>query len=717
MTALSPLLSNVWYRVATLKPKLRPHARLSRHRYRGQVWYVLQDPASGRTHRFTPAARLVIALMDGKHTVAELWELANRRLGEDAPTQDELIKLLGQLHATDLLQSDVTPNVAELFARSEREERARYRRSFGNPMAIRIPLWDPDDFLNRIQRLIRPIWGMWGALAWLAVVLPALVLLLVHWPELSNDFSDHLLSIDNLFVLYLVYPVLKALHELGHATATKAGGGEVHDIGIIFLVLLPVPYVEASAATTFRSKYQRAVVGAAGVTVELFVAALALYVWLLVEPGLIRAVLFNVMVIAGVSTVIFNGNPLLRYDAYYVLADLTEIPNLATRSLRYWGYLLERYLLGVRDAVPPEASPGEKAWFVFYGFASSLYRVLVTVVIALFIAQRFFIVGVLLALWAIAAMAVVPVLKGVLHLAGSPRLRRHRFRAVATTLGVAFALALFVLVIPIPNHTQAEGVVWLTEQALVRAGANGFLKEFLVEPGTRVSKGDALIRCEDPTLQAQFKVSRERIVELEATLTIEATSDRAKAQIAREKLEQEKANLALLRERISELTLRAKTDGVFIAPQHVDMLERYYRRGDLVSYVIGDETPLVRVIVPQDAVSRVREATHRVRVRLTDHPGTTLDANVVREVPAGEETLPSRALATEGGGEIVTDPRETNGPKALQRMFQFDVALSGAGQLDQFGQRAFVRFDHTPEPLSAQLYRRVRLLFLARFGV
>src|SRR5216684_1875342 len=109
----APLLSSVWYRVAALKPKLRSHARLYRHRYRGQVWYVLQDPASGRTHRFTPSARLVIALMDGRHTVAELWEIANKRLGEDAPTQDEMIQLLGQLHATDLLQSDVTPNVAE----------------------------------------------------------------------------------------------------------------------------------------------------------------------------------------------------------------------------------------------------------------------------------------------------------------------------------------------------------------------------------------------------------------------------------------------------------------------------------------------------------------------------------------------------------------------------------------------------------------------------
>src|SRR4051812_10809960 len=397
----APMLSNWWYRVAARKPKLRSHARLYRHRYRGEVWYLLQDPGSTRVHRFSPAARLIIALMDGKRSIAELWEIANKHLGEDAPTQDEVIQLLGQLHSADLLESDVTPDVAELFARGEREERARFFRTYANPMALRIPLWDPDAVLNSCRGLIGLIWSRWGGLLWLAGGIPTLFLVPSHWPELSHNLSDRVLAVDNLFSLYLVFPAVKALHELGHASATKAGGGEVHDMGIVLLVLLPVPYVEASAATVFKSKYQRALVGAAGVIVELFVAAIAFYVWLLIEPGIVRAMLFNVMLIASVSTLLFNGNPLLRYDAYYILADLIEIPNLAARSTRYWGYLIERYILGVREAEAPEASRAEKAWFLIYGFASTLYRIFVTILIALFIAGQFFFIGVLLAIWAV----------------------------------------------------------------------------------------------------------------------------------------------------------------------------------------------------------------------------------------------------------------------------------------------------------------------------
>jgi putative peptide zinc metalloprotease protein len=716
MTA-TPLLSNSWYRVAGRKPRLRSHARLHRHRYRGQVWYLLQDPASSRVHRFTPAARLIIALMDGRRTVQRLWEIANRQLGENAPTQDEMIQLLGQLHAADLLQSDVTPDVAELFTRGEREDRARYRRSFANPMALRIPLWDPGAFLNRFDRGLRLVWSRWGAMVWLAVVLPALFLIPPHWPELTNNFTDRVLGFDNLVVLYLVFPILKALHELGHATATKAGGGEVHDLGIILLVLLPVPYVEASAATTFGSKYQRALVGAAGVMVELLVAALAFYAWLLAEPGLVRAVLFNVMLIASVSTLMFNGNPLLRYDAYYILADLIEIPNLSARSARYWAYLLERYVLGVRDAEAPDASRGEKAWLVFYGLAATLYRILVTVVIALFIAGRFFVIGVLLAIWAVVAMAVLPIIKALRFITASPRLRRHRARATAVTAGAAGVLAAFLLGVPMPYHSHAEGVLWLPEEAILRAGANSFLGKFLVEPGTGVAEGEALIECDDPALTTQLRYSEAKVAELEAEYDAEFVKDQAKAQIAHDKLDSARASLARVRERAAELVVRARSDGIFVVPQSVDMDERYYHKGDLLGYVIGKAQPIARVIVPQDAVDKVRRTTDRVLVRLAERPQAVLEGRIVREVPAGDEMLPSAALAAQGGGEIATDPREMKNPKALQRVFQFDVELGGAERLDHFGQRVFVRFEHRMEPLAVQWCRSIRLLFLTSFNV
>src|SRR5262249_18213942 len=166
-----------------------------------------------------------------------------------------------------------------------------------------------------------------------------------------------------------------------------------------------------------------------------------------------RAVLFNVMLIASVSTLLFNGNPLLRYDAYYILADLIEMPNLAARSLRYWGYLIERYLLRVHEAEPPDASRSEKLWLALYGFASTLYRMLVTILIAWFIAGQFFFIGVLLAIWAVAAMAIVPVIKTIRHLTENPRLHRYRARAVTVASAMIIAVGAFLLGVPMPYHS------------------------------------------------------------------------------------------------------------------------------------------------------------------------------------------------------------------------------------------------------------------------
>src|SRR5262245_59749323 len=385
-------LSQSWHRVTELRPRLRGHVQVLRHRYRGQAWYVVQDNISGRHHRFTPAVYLFVGQMDGRRTVGELWSKVVTQLGDDAPTQDEIIHLLSQLHAADILQCDIPPDASELFERRGSHSRAILRQRFANPMAIKFPLWDPNRFLDRTVDLFRPLLGCAGALVWLAVVLAAFVVAAVNWPQLSENVTDRILASENLFLLALVFPILKILHELGHGYATKLMGGEVHELGIMMLVLAPVPYVDASDAATFRSKWHRALVGAAGMLVEVFIAALAVLVWAIIEPGTIRSIAYDVMLIAGVSTIVFNANPLLRFDGYYILCDLIEIPNLGFRSNRYWGALIQRFLFGL-EGESSRSTFGERIWFLLYAPSAFVYRLVVLFGIALFVASEFFVIG------------------------------------------------------------------------------------------------------------------------------------------------------------------------------------------------------------------------------------------------------------------------------------------------------------------------------------
>src|SRR3546814_10038288 len=172
-------------------------------------------------------------------------------------------------------------------------------------------------------------------------------------------------------------------------------------MGIMLLVLCPVPYVDAAAAGALPDKWKRALVGAAGMIAELFRAGIAALLWVVLEPGLARSVAYNVMVIAGISTVLVNGNPLLRFDGYYILADLIEIPNLGSRANRYWADIVNRHIFRTHGMQPFEATPGDKRWFLVYAPAAFVARMLMLFGIALVVASKFFLIGVLIALWSL----------------------------------------------------------------------------------------------------------------------------------------------------------------------------------------------------------------------------------------------------------------------------------------------------------------------------
>ncbi|HSE05880.1 MAG TPA: efflux RND transporter periplasmic adaptor subunit [Methylomirabilota bacterium] len=713
----APLFSSSWYRVAELQPRLRSHAHIHRHRYRGQTWYVLEDRASQRHHRFTPQAHLLIGLMDGQRTVQELWEMACDRLGDESPTQDEVIQLLSQLHAGDVLQCDVPPDAAELLARHERQQRRRQLGRVASVFSWRFPLVDPDRFLKATVPLVRPLLGWTGAVVWLAVVVPALLLLGIHWTDLTQGFLDRLFSAQTLVVLWLLFPVIKALHELGHAFATKAFGGEVHDMGVMLLVFSPVPYVDASSASAFRSKWHRIVVGAAGMLVELFLAALALYVWLSVEPGALSAVAYNTILIAGLSTVLFNANPLLRYDGYYILADLLEIPNLRQRANAYLGFLCERYLFGRREAEPPIATSGERAWFVAYATASFVYRVLIVVAIIAFIADHYFWLAMFFAGATAAAWIGVPVAKGVRFLVTSPRLRRRRLRALGVTAAAVGAVVLTVGWVPVPYRTVTEGVVWIPEESLVRAGTEGFVERVVATPGARVRRGDALIVLRDPEVRTRMEVLRARVRELQARHDEQQPVSVVKAAILLEELRYAQEDLARASERASELTIRSGTGGTFVVPTPEDLPGRFVKKGEQLAYVVEFGNVTVRAVVPQSAIDLIRFHSRQVEVRLTDRLTDVVHGVMRRVVPGASEQLPTTALGSEGGGQIVVDPRDPKGVTATQKVFQVDVELPIASPRLNVGGRAYVRFDHGWEPLAVQWYLAVRQLFLSRFSV
>ncbi len=676
----------------------------------------MQDDSTGKFHRFSSEAYYLIGLMDGRHSLESLWENACEALGDEMPTQDEVLSLLSQLYRADALQSDLATDVGDLFKRFADEKKQRRLNILRSPTSIKIPVFDPDKLLNALSPVVLPLLGRWGAVLWLGVVLPALCLVFVHWQELTSGMADRLFAMENLVLIGLAYPVLKLFHEFGHAFAVKKWGAQVHEMGVMFLVFVPMPYVDASASTAFSDKKKRMLVGGAGILVEIFAAALAVLIWVNVEPGGVRAVAYNVMVIAGVSTLFFNGNPLLKFDAYYVLSDWLEIPNLAMRGNQHLGYLTRRWLLGIRDAVSPAAAPGESGWLGTYAVLAFIYRIFISIRIVLLVAGKFFFMGVLLAVWSGFSMLVMPLVGSVKRMVSDRAISEKKGRIGILALGISGAIILGLFLIPAPRMTVAQGVVWPPEQSDIHARSDGFIRAIKGAEGQVVEAGETLFICEDLELDAEMAVLRAQIEELDARYRLSATKDRTETRILKDELAHLNVELGRYRERKKELTIVSPQGGTLFLPQVRDRIGRFVRRGENLGYVVDFSVSTVRVVVSQEDVDRVRNDVSKITARFSGGLDRVVSARVLRIVPAASRALPSMALSLEGGGEIVMDPRGGQEPQAFQKWFHVEIALSEV-LAERIGERVYVRFEHAPEPLFFRLYRKGRRLLLNRFGV
>jgi putative peptide zinc metalloprotease protein len=372
----------------------------------------------------------------------------------------------------------------------------------------------------------------------------------------------------------------------------------------------------------------------------------------------------------------------------------------------------------VKDAGSDVSTAGERLWLFFYGLLSFLYRMFVTVAIALFIGAQFFFIGVLLALWAVGMMALMPLVRALRYLQTRQPLRERRRRIVAAAAVVVTVLGVLAATVPLPQRSLAQGVVWLPERSILYAGAHGFVRSVHAEPGAQVRAGQTLVERFDPALEAQVATQEARVAELAANYRLEFVTNRPRAEMVREQLDAERAALERTRTRLAELPVKALVDGQFTIRTPQDLSGRWHRQGDIIGYVLGSEAPIVRVVVEQADAGLVAATTRQVHLRLADEVDRVIPAHIARQVPAGRDEAPSQALVGSGGGPLAADPNDPQGRKTLERTFQFDLALDAPlGRHAGYGQRVYVRFDLAPAPLTTQAWRALRRLFLRHFDV
>lgn len=708
--------SESWYRVANQKICLRPGVKVRRQTFRGERWIVLENPFSNEFFRLRPAAYEFVARLRPDRTVQEVWQQCLDRFPDEAPGQEAVIQLLSQLYFANLLQYDLAADSAQLFERFKKRQQRELGLNLLNIMFMRFPLLDPDRFLVRAMPVARKLISPFGALLWLIVVGAGMKVALDHF-DLLREQGQGILATNNLFLLYVGLVIIKAIHEFGHAFFCRRFGGEVHVMGVMLMIFTPMPYVDATSSWSFRSRWQRTLVGAAGMICELFVAALAVFVWANTAPGILHSLAYNMMFVASVSTLIFNINPLLRFDGYYILSDLLEIPNLNQRATQELRHLAEHYLFGVKNSHSPATNSREAGWYTFYGITSGIYRVIVFSGVLFAVADKFLIIGLVMAAVCLISWVTVPVIQFVRYLGSAPQLDRVRTRAIAITAGGVAVLLILLGVVPFPAGFRAPGVVMASQRTQIANQTAGAVEALLVKPGVLVEAGQPLLQLRNRELDSDLAHTQAHLDEINARLLNAMQTNSADIAPLTKLHDSVAAQLKKLSTDKANLVVRAPHDGIWVAPGIEDYVGRQVNRGsDLGLLVNPAGFEFIASVRQEDVEGLFDREIHRAAVRLNGDAGTVIPVKAWRVIPGEQRTLPSAALGWKGGGDIPVAAEDNSGSRTVEPFFEVVGKLDSSALLFD-GRSGKIRFALPAEPLLPRWTRSLWQLLQKRYQV
>ncbi len=710
------LFSEHWYRVKSLKPCLANDVETSRHVYRGVAAYLLHRKSSNQVFRASASAMELIGNFDGQYTIDELWSSALEWQGEAAPTQTDFIELLGQLHEAELLIVDRRLKVEHLFARGEDKDKKTFKQTYLNPLFLRFALIDPDNILTKLHEKLSWLFKPWFAIAWLALLFIALLQLIPNWAQFRYELATvELLSPFYALMFMLIYPVMKLIHEFSHGLILKRFGGEVHEMGIALMVLLPIPYVDATTSALLPNKRDRILVSAGGILVECGFAALATIIWLN-SSGLLHDAALLIMLIGGLSTLLFNANPLLKFDGYFVLADYLEIPNLAQRSKTYLQAQFSRLLFKIEIEHDEPADIKEKFILLSYGALAGLYRLVLMLGIAWMLSKKFFFFGMLLAMWIVATTLLTPVWHFSQFIFAQHGSKRSRTFGVTSAITVTFAVILGL--IPMPYNTFSKAVVWLPDSAIVRTASNCEVTKLIATPGSEVVEGDELFHCVNPELRTSINILQAKLDEISARSNGLGAHDQVdKLKFANEAKYIE-SNLIREKEKLQQQKLIAGANGVFVITEQTQLLGRYFPQGEIAAYIMTPNSRTVRMAVEQNQIASIEHSVTNVELVFAEFfdLGNTYRSAISSQTPKADTQLTSAALSTAGGGSLVADPAG-DGSTVVEPVFDVELEWPADAPEVNVGSHVYVKLHHSPTTLSNRIVSGMKRAFLGGAGV
>jgi len=692
-------------------PSLRRDLRISAHSFRKNRSYVVKDPISLKYYRWGEREYFISRLLNGRHNIETILQRLQKAFPGQRLDTKTVETCINQFLLSGLLETDAaTAHRIHVLTRSRMEEAERKSRLLSilsKFVSFKITLLDPDLLLLRMSQRL---WFLW---TWPAVAVLMLMMSFSGWLLFSDTSAwtsrmPDLLGWDNLFMLWVVMILVKVVHEFGHGLSCKHFGGEVHEMGAMFILFSPFLFCNATDSWTFRNKRERLVVTFGGIYLELFLASIAAALWVLTAPGIFNHICFNVMTVCSVMTIFFNANPLMRFDGYYALSDLVEIPNLKQRGDQALITRIASVFTGGVGVKRDQLVDSFKVPVLIYAVASYVwtftvaFRMLSAIgnMLQPYGLDRIFQTASGITL--ITGIIAPPIMVGY-HVRNLLKLNKEVpgfSKTVMTRLLIGGLLLFLVLCIPVPLIVRSSCFINGSNRIHVSSTASGYLRQIQVHDGDHVSTGTPLARLDNPEISAQRQDLQLHFLEVRAKLDTHILTQND-TQIPSLRANESQVEIALKKALLDEqgLTITAPFTGTIILSRDLDKITgTLLHRGELFCEILPDG-PMQAVAAVSEADAGLVKAGQRVRFRLESLGSTTFTGSVSNISEQLLTELPHQALSQSAGGtvpSVMTSSRESpTTPHAMPTapVYRVRVAIDNSNGLLKVGMSGLVRID------------------------
>jgi putative peptide zinc metalloprotease protein len=721
-----------------LQVKLRPDLIVQPQFYEGMTHYVVKDPIALKYFRFKVEEYFLLQQFDGKQNLQDVKRAFERKYRPQTISIEDLVRFVAQLHEAGIVQLD-SPDQAQVFIRRRKKRMwKQVWQFFANILYIKIPIIDPERLLDRMYPWFRWIFTRTFVVFSFGLMLAALTLVVSQWTTFSSRLPDFQSFFNWRTIVYFwcSLGIVKIIHEFGHGLTAKHFGGEVHEMGMLFLVLTPALYCDVTDSWLLPSKWKRIWISAAGIFVECFLASIATFVWWNTEQGLLNSLCLATMFICSVNTILFNANPLLRYDGYYVMSDYLEIPNLRVKSTQFFAYLIQDKVLGLEVPVQSYMPRSRRFLFVIYAIASYLYRWVVTFSILFFLYQflKPYKLGSISAMLAIGSLVPLVAMPGyqIIKFAKTPgRLRKVKKVRAALFAAAFVAVVTGVLLIPTPLRVQGTLVLTPAKPAIIYAEIPGRLvqlgsrevvtvrdgveekKNVPLRDGDFVKEGQVLAYLSNPEkqreaidLQEKYDSHMYKALWYSRSPDHESRAQRMQHDLAAHDLE---PLINTVNEQIVKLILVAPRDGKVMGLPQPETLGQWVKPGKPFCKIADPHQLEARLIVDQSDIALIndQEGQARAWIKVYGTSETTWKSYVSEIATRNREEIPQE-LSNAGGGEIATkqDPK-TGQAKAITAVYEVVIPIDNKDLLLQPGLRGFAKIDGGTKSLGWWLWRLI----------